>query len=137
MAAQFRLLRDLVPPLPVALVALELLVDLVVQAPVVALVDPVDRIVAVPLVLQALPVPQARPAPQAPQVHVRTIFPAVPAVATLPVPLYRVPVFLAPPLVAAVDLAVQVVAVQVGVVAAELVLSNARVDLSVVRRLKS
>ena len=136
-AARFHLLPDLVPLLPVALAAPELAVDLVVQVLVVVLVAPVDPIVAV---LRVLPAPQALQvlqALQALQVHVRTIFPVAPVVATSPVLRCPAPVFLVLPLVAAVDLVVLAVAVLVAVAVAGLVLNSVKADRSVVRRLKS
>lgn len=133
-AARFHLLPDLVPLLPVALAAPELAVDLVVQVLVVVLVAPVDPIVAVLRVLPALQVLQAL---QALQVHVRTIFPVAPVVATSPVLRCPAPVFLVLPLVAAVDLVVLAVAVLVAVAVAGLVLNSVKADRSVVRRLKS
>ena len=133
-AARFHLLPDLVPLLPVALAAPELAVDLVVQVLVVVLVAPVDPIVAV---LRVLPAPQVLQALQALQVHVRTIFPVAPVVATSPVLRCPAPVFLVLPLVAAVDLVVLAVAVLVAVAVAGLVLNSVKADRSVVRRLKS
>jgi hypothetical protein len=134
---RFRLLQARVQPLQVAQADPVLAADPLVQVLVVVPVARADQIVADLPVLQAPLVPQARPVLQgAPQVLVPIIFPAVRAEAISPVPRYRVLVYRVQPQVA-VDLVVPVVVVLVAVAAVGLVLSSAKADQSVVRRLKS
>jgi hypothetical protein len=122
---RFRLLQARVQPLQVAQADPVLAADPLVQVLVVVPVARADQIVA------DLPVLQG-----APQVLVPIIFPAVRAEAISPVPRYRVLVYRVQPQVA-VDLVVPVVVVLVAVAAVGLVLSSAKADQSVVRRLKS
>ena len=135
---RFHLPRGLAPPLLAAQAVLVLVVARAVLVLVVARPVPADQIV-VRLALPVLLVPQVLPVlPAAPQVLVLITFLVVQVVATLPVLRYRVPVFLAQPLVAAVDLVVPVVVDLVAVVEeGALVLSSAKADRSVGRRLKS